>query len=292
MSTIDLHCHSTASDGKDTPEKIVQIAKSRGITLLSLTDHDTVDGLGAAEAEAKALSIKFVSGLELSVTYYHQSYHEGHDPIRLHLLGYGFNYHDPSLLQELQTNREYRRRRIVHIFEKINDFLKKEGKNLLDMERFRRFESTVDGTIGRPHLGQFLVQEEVVGTLQEAFDQYLERCYVPPRDISLAQGAELIRKAGGRAVLAHPAGDKNYSLLRVTSDRVKQHQYIRDMSPHLDGIECYYPAHDEDTSGFFRTLALEFGKIFAGGSDHHGGSRDYLGRVNIPDLVGYPFNTD
>ncbi|MFH0701072.1 MAG: PHP domain-containing protein [Candidatus Woesearchaeota archaeon] len=295
MSKIDLHTHSTTSDGKDAPGELVRKAQQRGITLLlSPTDHDTVDGLGAAEAEAKALGVGFVSGLELAINYYHPSYHNGQDPIRLHLLGYGFDYHHHNLLHELQINREHRRRRIVEIINKINDLLGISGHQQLDFDEFSVYEKTIDGTIGRPHLAQFLMQKGIVSSLQEAFDIYLgERCYVPTRDISLADGIDLIHKAGGKAVLAHPCGEEGYSLLKVAPTEEAQAKMVGDMHlhSHLDGLECFYPAHSQEKTEFFVGLAKRFGMIITGGSDHHGGERDRLGTVDVPDYVASYFLT-
>jgi len=170
--TIDLHIHSSASDGKLTIQEIFREAKDRNITFMAITDHDCIGCQTLAIATAKTEVIRYITGVELNVTFTHAKYHEG-KPVSLDFLGYQFDPDDKALNSKLETMAKYRQERAAKILENLNREFKKENIQSLTQEDFRRIEESVDGVLGRPHIADYLVKKNIVKTRQEAFDKYL-----------------------------------------------------------------------------------------------------------------------
>lgn len=284
-NTIDLHIHSTGSDGTETPEKIVKKAALRGLQFISITDHDDVSSLKIGKKEAAKYGLDFINGVELSVQYSHPLYCDGKKSIELHLLGYGFNPDDETLLSVLEENKKHRQRRATEIVMKLNIILEQEQKPLITMEEFNRFRKSIEGAIGRPHLAQLLIDKNIVNNNDEAFDKYLKDCNVEKRSLSLEEGAQLIRNAGGVTCLAHPAGDPDLSLCKITDNKDDMENILYDMLPYIDGIECHYWSHSSAITRFFVEFAELNGLIITGGSDHHGTERDDMGCYYVPGYV-------
>lgn len=280
---VDLHIHSTASDGEDSPETLVQIAKKKGLRLISITDHDSVSALERAQEEAKKHKINFVSGVELSVVFRHPLYRDGKKDMELHLLGYRFDQYNAPLIKALQEISEYRVWRATEVIKKVNSLLSKQGQSIISPSEFDALQKAVEGSFGRPHLAQLLVKKGIVTTRQEAFDRYLVDCNVPKKHITLQAGAQLIRDAGGFAVLAHPYGDDHFSL-KTISDSISIHlEVLKSIRDTIDGIECYYWNHQPYMTRQYVEISKELDLIITAGSDHHGGSECYrLGQVNVP----------
>jgi predicted metal-dependent phosphoesterase TrpH len=176
---IDLHVHSkNGSDGKWPLEQIFAEAKRRKITLISITDHDSLQGQNEAEQLARTHGINYLTGVELNVTLAHPYYTKGKDA-SLDFLGYAFDINNAALMNKLKDLRNYRKERALKILKNINGEFIKEGRQLLTQEDMDAIEASVDGSFGRPHIANHLIAKGIVATKQEAFDRYLTRCDVP-----------------------------------------------------------------------------------------------------------------
>lgn len=256
---VDLHIHTTASDGLLTPEEVVEVAAREGLSAVSITDHDTIDGYQAAREKAGQLGIELVPGVELSMAYKGEDYH---------LLGYLFDCENPEFLKKINSFQEERRKRGEKMVEKLNEL----GIDL-SMETVKDIAGK--SSVGRPHLADALVKEEFVHTYEEAFARYLgyhAQAYVPKRFLTPQEGIELIHLIRGVAVLAHPGGGRSQ-------------QAIHDFLPlGLDGIEAYHYKHDRETTRHLINLAKKLGLIYTGGSDCHGRRKEkiLIGTVKVP----------
>jgi predicted metal-dependent phosphoesterase TrpH len=248
---IDLHLHSTASDGHHNPSELMRMTKKLGISTVALTDHDTMYGVEEAREEAKAQGLRFIQGVEISA---------GGCP-ETHILGYGLDKNSPRLRELFEQMRQARRKRAMTFVKKLNDI----GIPI-------SYERVLDGAsdemaIGRPHIGNALVEMGYAQDLSDAFGKYLIRSaktYVQREKVPIKQAIETINKARGVAVLAHPA------LLRYDS-RTLENAVIYMKAIGISGIECYHPTHSREDVRFYRSLAGRMGLLITGGSDFHGG---------------------
>jgi|SaaInlStandDraft_7_1057024.scaffolds.fasta_scaffold80380_2 3',5'-nucleoside bisphosphate phosphatase len=287
---IDLHMHTTASDGKDNPETIVNKAKELGLEMISVTDHDNINSLEATAELCNKKRIKFVNGVELSVMFNTKYYKEGKKPFELHVLGYGFDKNNQTFHHELKMNEEYRLKRILKMVDKVNAVLKENNQPLITEDETQEMISKTKGAIGRPHLAQLLVDKKIVKDFNEAFNLYLVELNVPKRIITLKEGSELIKNAGGKVVLAHPGTGGSHSLSDITTDLKIQEKIISSMLDYIDGIECYYWEHSKEETEFYINFAKKNNLIITGGTDHHGGERERIGQLEIDDSVMNQFN--
>lgn len=256
----DLHIHSLFSDGSDTPEEIVEKASQQGLAALSLTDHDTVAGLPAAEAAGRRYSLEVIPGIEFSTESANRD---------IHILGYFLNIQYPELLEQLAKFQDVRRERIV----KMVDKLRQLGIGSISADEI--FEGAPNATVGRPHLASQLVKKGLVKDIPTAFEKYLGEdrpAYVPKYKQTPFEAIDLIRRAGGVSVLAHPMVTNRDELIPQMVERG------------LGGIEVYYPNCLPKVSEFYQKLALKHGLAMTGGSDYHGDKKDYLyiGKVCVP----------
>lgn len=246
---IDLHIHTTASDGQYTPTEIVGMAKDRGIELIAISDHDTVAGLAEGADAAQKAGIGFIPGIEISV--------KGNR--ELHILGYFIDWENPALLSLCEEFYENRRQRGSRILE----YLRGYGIRL-DPEQVQKYAGR--GLLGRPHFARALVDAGHVKTTREAFDKYLgtpEFDKVERPKPSPKAGIDIIRGAGGMTVLAHPA-----QLKLNDNDLDKSLQEL--IKYGLCGIECYYSTHTPEQTERYLMLAGKYGLAITGGSDFHG----------------------
>lgn len=285
---IDLHIHSKSSDGKFTVQEILQEAKSRNIDFLSISDHDSIGCQTQAFAGAKKTGIKFVTGVELNVTFSHPKYKEG-KAVSLDFLGYQFDPNNESLKRKLETMAKYREERAAKILDNLNSEFRKENIEALTDEDLRLIEESVDGVLGRPHIADYLVNKGIVKTRQEAFDKYLVKCDVPKFPLYLEEASKLIRGAGGRLVLAHPNDPHGTSLAALTKVLAEQTQIVKDnMLPYIDGVECWHSRSTPETTNHYVGFAKEQELIMTGGSDCHQ-KPIMMGNVQIPDWVANQF---
>jgi len=256
---IDLHIHTTASDGLLTPEEVLKIAKKEELCAISITDHDTIDGYLATKELAADMGIELIPGVELSMSY------KGED---FHLLGYFIDYENPEFVKKINSFQEERRVRGEKMVEKLNEL----GIDL-SIDTVKSIAGK--GAVGRPHLADALLKEEFVHTYEEAFARYLgyhAQAYVPKKFLAPQEGIELIHLIRGVAVLGHPG-------------TCRSQQAIYDfLQLGLDGIEAYHYKHDRETTRHYINLARKLGLIYTGGSDCHGrrGGRVLIGTVKVP----------
>ncbi|WP_432029502.1 PHP domain-containing protein [Streptomyces sp. 1222.5] len=247
---VDLHCHSTASDGTDTPAQLVRNAAAAGLDVVALTDHDTTRGYGEAIAALPA-GLTLVTGAELSCRI---------DGVSMHLLAYLFDPEEPALLAERELVRDDRVPRARGMVARLNAL----GVPVT-WEQVERIAA--GGSVGRPHVATALVELGVVPTVSDAFtEEWLAdggRAYVPKHETDPFEAIRLVKGAGGVTVFAHPAA--------VKRGRTVPEPAIAEMAAAgLDGIEVDHMDHDADARTRLRALADELGLLVTGSSDYHG----------------------
>jgi len=248
---IDLHTHSSVSDGTDSPAELVAAAGLVGLDVVALTDHDTMAGTAEAQAAGRRSGVSVLPGIELSCT---------QAGVTVHLLGYGCRPDDEGLSTALEELRDERERRVPKIVAALNAAGVEIGVD--DIQAVVR----PGATLGRPHVARALVSLGVVGSVQEAFDKWLDvgrPGYVSHYKVPLADGIGLVTGAGGVALLAHAWGRESRKVLTA--------EVIRELADGgLDGLEVNHQLHDAETRATLRALADECGLIQAGSSDYHG----------------------
>jgi predicted metal-dependent phosphoesterase TrpH len=281
---IDLHIHSQSSDGAFTVEEIFKEAKRRSIEFLSITDHDSIDCQKIAMDLAEAAGIRYVTGVELNVTFSHPTHNQGKS-VSLDFLGYQFDAENKTLADKLRQMAEYREERAAKILRNLDAEFEKEGIEKLTKRDFEEIQASVDGTLGRPHIADYLVKKGIVRNRQEAFDRYLVRCNVPKFPLYLEDASKLVRDAGGKIVLAHPNDPHGTSLVTLTKSLPEQTRIIeKSMMAHIDGVECWHSRNDAPTTNHYVKFAKEHGLIMTGGSDCHQ-KPVVMGTVKIPEYV-------
>jgi 3',5'-nucleoside bisphosphate phosphatase len=255
---IDLHLHSTASDGTTAPEVVVLAARDAGLQALALTDHDTVDGIPAAREAAQAYGLQLVPGVELSA-------YEGADEI--HVLGLHLVQLD-EMREELAIFVESRRERAEGIVRLLNGL----GVRIT-MDDVLAVAG--DAAIGRPHVARALVENGWAMDLRDAFDRYLgagRPAYLDKRRITIPDAIELIHRCGGIAVLAHPGPYGSH-------ERIE-----RLAAMGLDGVEVIHPSHSAEDRARLMSLSKHLNLVPSGGSDSHGGADGVrvVGAMKVP----------
>lgn len=253
MKYVDLHLHTTASDGSLSPAELVAMAKRAGYAAIAITDHDNTGGLPEAAAAGARLGVEVVPGIELSTEY---------AGLEVHILGYFIDPGAESLSDLLETallHREERNTRICQV-------LQAAGVDV-SMEELR--ETFPGAVLGRPHIGQVMVKKGYVGDVKQAFREYLgkgAKCYVPKVNMPMERAIRRISDAGGLPVLAHPY---QYELedagLRTLIETAKGYGVV--------GMECVYSKYDEAQTAALLALCEEYGLAPTGGSDFHGASK-------------------
>ncbi|MBS4023434.1 MAG: PHP domain-containing protein [Dethiobacter sp.] len=241
----DLHIHTTASDGLLTPQEVVASAARLGLHAISVTDHDTVDGLKEAVQAAEKTSLEVIPGIELSTE---------HRDKEIHILGYYIdinNYELSLLLAALQKSRAGRAEKMVEKLESL-------GKNI-EMKSVSRIAGRA--APGRPHIARALLERGYVKNMKQAFDELIGHqgpAYVERFKLTPQEAINIIKKAGGVAVWAHPGLTGDNSLLKEF------------LCSGLQGLEVYHPEHSWHAVSRYRSLAREWGLLVTGGSDYHG----------------------
>jgi predicted metal-dependent phosphoesterase TrpH len=288
---IDLHIHSKHSDGALTVKEIVKEAKLRSIGFMSITDHDSIACQQIAIDLAGKAGIRYVSGVELNVTFSHPKYRKGKST-SLDFLGYQFDAKNKELRNKLQQIANYREERAAKILRNLNAEFEKEGIEKLTKKDFDEIQASVDGVLGRPHIADYLVRQGIVRNRQEAFDRYLVRCNVPKYPLYLEEASRLVRNAGGIIVLAHPNDPHGTSLVTLTKSLPEQTGIIEDsMLGYIDGVECWHSRNDAQTTSHYIKFAKKHGLIMTGGSDCHQ-KPIIMGTVKIPEYVAEQFNIE
>ncbi len=252
MPLIDLHTHSTASDGSDSPSTLMDRAARAGLAAIALTDHDTVGGLAEARQAAGPLGVELVPGIEISTRLPGRS-------AELHVLGYFIDPDSDALRRMNELLLSVRAERNGKIISRLAEIGKPVQQEAL--------ESISDGVIGRPHFAQLMIRQGYVRTLNEAFTDYLGpggQAYFDKARLSFAQAFETIHGAGGLAVMAHPVH------LMLDSDMELEVLIGRLVDAGLDGIEAFHPDHSPRWARKVQLMAKRFGLCVTGGSDFHG----------------------
>jgi predicted metal-dependent phosphoesterase TrpH len=262
VSKVDLHLHSTASDGRFTPAEVVRKAVEKGLTYIALTDHDNVDGIVPAMEAARAFPrLKIIPGVEISTDIPNGE---------VHMLGYFIDYDNSELKARLEKARNSRRERAQGMVTKL--------KNLgvfIEWDRVQEIAGV--GTIARPHIAQAMLEKGYVSTPKEAFIKYIGRngpAYVEREKMTPIEAVAVIQQARGLPVLAHP----------LTMDDPET--VIIELKPAgLVGIEAYYDSYSVEQVGMLVTLARKYNLLTSGGSDYHGipgAVETMMGDVQVP----------
>ena len=269
---IDLHTHSTASDGTLEPEALVELAAKKKLTAVALTDHDTVAGVPRAEAAGRRLGLEVVPGVEVSVEA---------EKGAMHLLGYFVRPQDELLREKLSQwchSRQQRARRMVARLAELG----------FEISYAQVEELAGSASIGRPHVARVLMKARVVRSVDEAFERYLRRgrpAYVPRQMPEAAEAIALIRSAGGVPVLAHPA-----TLWLKGAELEARVKALRAQG--LEGIEIHWSGHTTRQRRELLALAKKLGLAVTGGSDFHGDNKPGIqlgsgrrGNVRLPEAL-------
>lgn len=242
---VDLHVHTNASDGVEKPEEVVAQAWQRGLEAIAITDHDTLDGITPAMEAAWSIGIEVIPGVEISTEY------EGMDT---HLLGYFIQLDNEKLLSELAFFRKARFERIVKMVNKL-----RETGIPIALEQVLAVSG--EASIGRPHVAQVLVELGIVNSEAEAFERYIGKgavAYVPRFKFDPKFSVKLIRLSGGVPVLAHPGVGDSWKMIPAL------------LEEGLQGMEVYYPEHNQEMIDYFLKLCQQHSLLATGGSDYHG----------------------
>lgn len=256
MKYIDLHAHTTASDGTLTPRELVAYAAEKGLAAVAITDHDTVEGAARSGELEREYGVEVVPGIEISAEYFGYG---------IHILGYFIDPASPAMARVLDWvlgERERRNRQIIEL-------MRADGVNVSAAALRERWPGAV---IGRPHLAAALVENGLCASVQESFDRFLsegKKYYRPRTYLPLDTAFECIRAAGGKAVFAHPLqyGMGERALLALTK---------RLVDAGCVGMECLYSGYTPEQSEYLRGIARRFGLCVTGGSDFHGGRKPHI----------------
>jgi predicted metal-dependent phosphoesterase TrpH len=260
---FDLHLHTTGSDGRLTPSEMVALAAERGLEVISITDHDSVSGVGAAlSAAAGVKKLTVIPGVEINTDL---------ATGELHVLGYFINYEDAELVVSLAKIRESRVGRAQKMLARLGELgMPVDWQRVLDLARGE--------SICRPHIAQAMLEKGYISDEKEAFDKYIGRncpAYVGREKVGPVEAVRIVKKAGGIAVLAHPADIADVDNIIVELKTAG-----------LDGIEAYYGQYNSRTISRIVGLAKRHDLLTTGGSDYHhfgDGREAKLGSVDIPE---------
>lgn len=253
MYNIDLHLHTTASDGSDTPCELVAKARGKGITVISITDHDTLAGVTEAISQPHD-GVEIITGIEFSCC----SSDGGFD---CHILGYGFDPESEELIKAIRHGREMRLQKL----EARLAFLKERFNISFDETEISWLHSL--NSVARPHLGRLLIKHGYVRDMAEAMDVYLKGEGFPDDRIDAAEAIDAIKAAGGVAIYAHPIGGEREK--RLTHDELCERVEAL-CSVGISGLECYYSRYSKEDEARLVALANKRGLLISGGSDYHG----------------------
>lgn len=263
MRSIDLHTHSTISDGTFTPRELAFYAKAHGLSAIALTDHDTIDGIASCQEAGRLVHLEVLAGIELTANYYGKE---------IHILGLGIDPSHTTLREQLnifRTNREKRNTEVLKLLTQLGvpitleDLIAQTGQKNI---------------ITRAHFARALTEKGYTASMDEAFDKFLLRgrpAYFPKISLSFTECIQLIHLSGGKAVVAHPM------LYPFASD--ERDIFFKDLvEAGLDGIEVLYPKHQFSEMAYLMDVCEKYQLCHTGGSDFHGSNKD-----NIEIGVGY-----
>jgi len=261
VSKVDLHIHSNYSDGKFYPYELVEKAAALGLTVMAISDHDSVDGIPSAVSAAKSHpGLTFIPGVEISTDVPHGE---------IHVLGYFINYNNPELLETLRKMRSSRVERAIKMVNKL--------ANMGIKIEWSRVQQIAQGSaIGRPHIAQAMQEKGYITSFKEAFAKYIGRegpAYVEREKMTPAEAVKLILHSGGLPVFAHPVTFKGYETIIVDM-----------VAAGLVGLEVYYNNSTHEDIRKMQALADKYNLVPTGGSDYHGiePTEVPIGGVDVP----------
>ncbi len=269
MNQVDLHTHTTASDGSLSPTQLVARAARLALKVIAITDHDTTAGVAEAMAAGRAEGVEVIPGVEINTDV---------PGSEVHVLGYFVDPDHAELNEQLARIREGRVGRARRMAEVLT-----EMGAPVSFERILQIAG--EGAVGRPHVAQALLEAGHVRSFQDAFDRYIGRsspAYVEREKFTPAQACALIRRAGGLPVLAHPVFFDRYGAIRGVVDFDQALPEL--IAAGLAGLEVYYPNYDAVTNEYLLGIARRFGLLVTGGTDFHGvrGHEPDLGAIYVP----------
>ncbi|MCS5422366.1 MULTISPECIES: PHP domain-containing protein [Psychrilyobacter] len=250
---IDLHMHSTFSDGTLTPAQLVERARQNNIEVMAITDHDNVDGLKEGREEAEKAGITFVDGIEVSADFRNKD---------IHILGYFLNLKDEEFLGWLKNLQEKRHNRTL-------EMLKKLSRLGIEISLAEVEDEVLGNVIGRPHIARMIIKKGFAATMDEVFDRYLgdgKPAYIPKVGVDMVEVVKKLKTNGALVILAHPhlISHSDDTVVNIIDSLLKNG---------LDGLELYYPNIDTRKRKKFMKIAKKRGLILTGGSDFHGLNR-------------------
>ncbi len=266
-SNVDLHIHTTASDGTFSPSQVVKISVELKLNAIAITDHDTVNGVSEALKAADGEEIEVIPGIEFSTEINSES---------IHIVGLYVNHLNKELLEltdEIQNAREKRAEKII---EKVNSL---EVGPEISLEEVKEIS---DGLIGRPHIGEIMIQKGYAESMNEIFEKFIKRgapCYVPRFKLTPFEAIKFLKRIKAIPILAHPG---------YVSDTIDLNNFIKKLKKvGLAGIEVYYPSHTIEQIKKFKELAKKYKLLESGGSDCHGKLNEgpFIGSLKIPYSV-------
>lgn len=255
----DLHIHTAYSDGSFLPATIIRHAVKNNLKIISITDHDSVDGIAASIKEGEKNNIEVIPGIEISTTV---------DSGEVHILGYFIDYTDEYFLKSIRRIQEIRLKRMSVMVDKLK-------RVMIDIDLNELIEYAASSSIGRLHLAHFLKKKGIVGSVYEAFDRYIgsgKPAYEKMNALTPEEGIELISNAGGIPVLAHPG-------LTKRDDLIDEMIYAG-----LRGLEVHHSGHSEEDTNRYLQMTKDKGLLVTGGSDCHGEKKlnMLMGRIKLP----------
>lgn len=256
MGKADLHIHTTASDGRLSPEEAPALASENGLDVIAITDHDTIDGLFPAREAGEKIGVEVLPGVELTCDF------NGRES---HLLAYCFDEEDPDFRQLLAHHKKARLLRMEWIVGQLTQ----QG---LEIDKDEVRAEAAGGNVGRPHVASVLVKKGYVGSAKEAFIRYLGNHVLGPIQnyyVSHHEAVQRIKEAGGATVLAHPG-------VLYSDDEIEEW-----IDAGLDGIEVVHSSHNYDQQKKFQELAEQNDLLMTGGSDYHGAGEGYLRHFGV-----------
>ena len=257
--TVDLHLHTRFSDGTDTPERVVELARQAGLSAIAITDHDNTDALAVAEPAAQRCGLELIPGIEMSSAVAH---------CEVHMLGFLLDFEHPGLKRHLA---EQQARRV----DRVHQMAAKLAAVGVRIEAAEVLQLAGEGTVGRPHVARVLLKHGYVSSLADAFDRYIGQDgpgFVPGSTLPPAHVIRVILEAGGVPVLAHPIYLKHDPLI----DEMAQ--------AGLAGLEAYHSSHAPEVTRRYEQIADRLHLLKTGGSDSHGDAKEGLpiGAVKVP----------
>lgn len=270
---IDLHCHSSVSDGTLSPRELALEAKNAGLSAIALTDHDTAEGAEEFIESVKEMGIEPIAGVEISARY----------KTEMHIVGLMIDYKNPEFIAHLNFLKENRRDRN----KKVLELMQKNGVNVDFSDIIGQKEDGGLENVGRAHIAKALVEKGYASDIQDAFDKYLKKgtpCYVERQTYSPKKSIEIIKNAGGIAILAHP--------YYITRDAGELERTLIELAGYgLDGFECMYSDYPMEYQQICMEIAEKTGLLKSGGSDFHAKNRPHvkLGYAGEGQRIPYEF---